>query len=426
MNLRINIDQKEKYEELKYVFENLCVILGFSPVFTNKEYDVYIGNKNDKYCKINLNKDKPKLELFFYLLSGQEEKETKERDVHGRFQPRNSIITKKYKLEDPIINDYALYFKKLFENKGFKAKHFWKNNKKYAVLLTHDVDYAVMNKLPSAIKLFLRFIKSGNMKTLKDIFDVITGKNNYWHFEDYMNLENSKGFRSAFFFATKSNSYLMNFIKRENEVTYNINEKRFKNIIKKLDKEGFEVGLHASYNAYKSINSFVNEKRTLEKLLGSKIHGLRHHYYHFNPQSTEETWECHEKAGFEYDASLAFNEDLGYRRGLAFPFYPYNHEKKKRINLLVFPTSIMDSMLVRKKTTVKDATRRCINLIKSVKKKNGLVVLDWHDADWNTTFLDEVQIKTYINVINYLEKDKEAWVSTPKELAEWWNKRANF
>ena len=82
-------------------------------------------------------------------------------------------------------------------------------------------------------------------------------------------------------------------------------------------------------------------------------------------------------------------------------------------------------MLVRKKTTVAEATRRCIRLIESVKKKNGLVVLDWHDADWNTTFFDEIQIKTYINVLNYLEKDKEVWVATPKELAKWWNKRIN-
>ena len=29
----------------------------------------------------------------------------------------------------------------------------------------------------------------------------------------------------------------------------------------------------------------------------------------------------------------------------------------------------------------------------------------------------------YINILDYLEKDEDAWVTTPKELAEWWNNR---
>ncbi|MBI2646929.1 hypothetical protein HYW99_00460 [Candidatus Woesearchaeota archaeon] len=253
--------------------------------------------------------------------------------------------------------------------------------------------------------------------------DVITGKNNYWHFDEYIELEKNNGFRSTFYFAVKSNHYLVNLIKRENEVTYNINKKKFKSIIKKLNKEGFEIGLHASYDAWRSLYNFVKEKSKLEYILNDKIVGLRHHYWRLNPYNPEETWNFHSEAGFKYDCSLAFNEYLGFRRGLAFPFYPYDSSKKQKMYLIVFSTCIMDTMLIRKKTTVNEATKKCFKLIKGVKKKNGLIVIDWHDAMWNTTFFDDVMIKTYINIIKYFKGDKEVWVTTPRELAEGWGSR---
>ena len=425
MVIRIKIDIKERYNEFKYALENLCIILGVKPLFTEKNYDLYIGNGIDRNCKLKLNKgDTQKIELMYYLLSGQEERDIKERDAHGRLQAANSILAKKYDLKNPLLNDYVLYFKKMFEKNGIKTKPFWKNEKKYAVLLTHDVDYAELHILPSILKLLFRLLKSNNSyKVLKDIKDVITGKNNYWHFDEYIKLEKSNGFRSAFYFAVKSNHYLINLIKRENEVTYNINGNKFKNIIKKLNKEGFEIGLHASYYAWRSLYNFIKEKSKLERILNDKIAGLRHHYWHLNPYNPEETWGFHSKAGFKYDCSLAFNEDFGYRRGLAFPFYPYDHSKKQKINLTLFPTCIMDTMLIRKETTVNEATKRCFKFIENVKKKNGLIVIDWHDAMWNTTFFDDVMIKSYINIINYLKEDEEVWVTTPRELSEWWSSR---
>ena len=76
---------------------------------------------------------------------------------------------------------------------------------------------------------------------------------------------------------------------------YDIQSKKFKSLFNYLGNEGFEVGLHASYFAFKSEESFRKEKQILEDACGQKVSGNRHHYWHLNPEDPESTLLIHEK-----------------------------------------------------------------------------------------------------------------------------------
>ena len=93
--------------------------------------------------------------------------------------------------------------------------------------------------------------------------------------------------------------------------------------------EGWEIGLHASYNAYNG--SLRSEKILLEKYANIEIQGLRHHYWHISPTNAEETLILHNKSGFFYDSSLAFEKIIGFRRGIGLPFFPYSTKTREKI-----------------------------------------------------------------------------------------------
>ena len=61
---------------------------------------------------------------------------------------------------------------------------------------------------------------------------------------------------------------------------------------------GFEIGLHASYNAYRSADHFAEERSLLAKAAASQVNGLRHHFWHMG-RDIEHTLSYHEQAGFQ-------------------------------------------------------------------------------------------------------------------------------
>ena len=67
---------------------------------------------------------------------------------------------------------------------------------------------------------------------------------------------------------------------------YNIHESKLIDIIQKLNKSGWEIGLHGSYNSYKNKDRLAKEKRGLE------------------------TWKIQEEVGFNMIQLLDFRIKL--------------------------------------------------------------------------------------------------------------------
>jgi len=188
-------------------------------------------------------------------------------------------------------------------------------------------------------------------------------RDDYWRFEDIIEMEKAFGVRSTFYFCTFNR---FDKIGHQNDVAYNIRSKKLEDVIKSLDSEGFSIGLHASINQYLYPYSFVASQNYFEGLLRRKVLGIRHHWWNTGPDVIK-TFAHHYKAGFRYDTSLCEEERTGFLDNKMHPYYIGN--------TLEIPTFLEDAhMMYYKNTNFKDFKQWIERLINC----NGVGCIDWH------------------------------------------------
>jgi len=270
------------------------------------------------------------------------------------------------------------------------------------VALTHDVDRTkkTYQYITHSIAGLLKFDFN---PISRSICQILRGENPYWGFDKIIDIEMTFNVRSTFFFLNESISFNL-FSPKNWQLSlgrYNINEPALYEIIQFLDRNGWEIGLHGSYNSFKDENLLRNEKITLERIVGKKIVGIRQHYLNLNKDS----WEKQRNVGLLYDSSWGFNNKLGYKDDKYLPFYPFNDA------FTVFPLVIMDISL----KPVQRIIDQLDYLIDLTEKENGILVVNWH-----TNYFDESEFpefsRTYISII---EKCLERSVAI-KTLSGWY------
>jgi|TARA_B100001971_G_C18261860_1_gene587709 peptidoglycan/xylan/chitin deacetylase (PgdA/CDA1 family) len=268
----------------------------------------------------------------------------------------------------------------------------WPKNKKFAACLSHDVDIAFKYNLIGSLK----EIKNNPKSFFSVLFKAVTKENPYWQFEKIIELEKRFDFRSTFFFCAKRR-----YIK---DPYYNIRNIKIRNIINKLDKEGFEIGLHGSYLSYNNLKYLKEEKSILESVLNKKISGNRQHFLNF----TERTSKILSELDFSYDSSFGDRNKVGFKDGKFFPFY-YG-------KLLEIPINIMDATLFTQYGSFENAWKNLKNLIDLAIKKKALITFNWHQR----VFYDlefKRWGKLYIQILEYL-KNNNAHVDTLGNIAK--------
>jgi len=365
----------------------------------------------------------------FFLLSRQEERIDKRRDKWKLFSGHYTLQKEFGILQYPIVNQYIFLIKKalqeIFDEKQFSKSSLWKDNKKFSVALVHDIDQPFKGDLQSGLNLIkcslnlkLKGAKQGLKMILKDLSRSLKrDKDPYFNFDRYMELENQYGFRSSFNFTACE--------RIENpscDTTYSIYHPKIINAIRSIKQRGWEVGLHGSYQSFLNKERLLEEKTLLEDVYGDKIIGISQHYLRVEH---EKTWKIQQECGFLYDTSLGYNEEIGFRAGIAFPYFPYSFLQSKTIPILLLPLVIMDGVLFQEKGLNPDkAIELCKKLLFRIKENNGFAVILWH-----LRVLDEKDFpgwgKVYAEVLDFLYKE-DAWVTNPGEIAMWWLNRIQF
>ncbi len=339
------------------------------------------------------------------------------KEASGFLKVKNTFLSNQNISHKPLINLYAEFLKKHI-NSDFEFAPMWPDKKKYAVCLTHDVDYPEIIRIIEA----LRFpIKS--LKDFKSIIHILKDPQLFWRFEDWMDFESKKGFKSSFCFCCEKGS-LPEYIFGRPDPFYEIKSDKFKKVIDSIIKNGCDIFLHTSYNAYKSLEKLCEEKRILESITGSKVLGNRHHYFHLNPKDPLETLSFHEKAGFLFDMSISFETLTGFRRGISTPFYPYDYNRKKEIKTLQLPTSLMDSQLYQYLDNHRFWDRNeCIHsLLYNIKKTGGILVTDYHERACDPVIFKD-WFDSYIRIIEEVRSDNCYFTGTASEIYAYFDKR---
>jgi peptidoglycan/xylan/chitin deacetylase (PgdA/CDA1 family) len=284
----------------------------------------------------------------------------------------------------------------------------WPSNRKFAVCLTHDVD---------RVRKTYQYITKGRKGNFLRILRLFDSEDPYWGFPTIMKIEDKFDVRSTFFFLQENKK--INLLKPKEWVLsvgkYRFNDKKVYEIIRLLGRNGWEIGLHGSYESYRDGALLKKEKDELEAVLGNQVIGVRQHYLNLE---IPKTWELQRKAGFLYDASFGFRDRVGFRDGRYQPFRPFDD------SFLEIPLAIMDSALFSNYDSEDEIWRECLSLIKAAEKHKGLLTVLWHQRVFNENEFPGWS-RTYEEIIKECKK-RDAYFGTCRDVVNMWMKNERY
>lgn len=239
----------------------------------------------------------------------------------------------------------------------------------FALCLTHDVDrpYKTYQSIYDAVR----------TRDPSRLEPLLSNENPYWQFEAVMELEKRLGVRSAFYFLNEP-SLFEKPPRRwvdpscwiEHLGRYDLTDPAIVEVIRRLDRGGWEVGLHGSYDSADDEGRLRHEKRTLENVLGHEVRGVRQHHLRLH---SPETWTVHAAMGMAYDTSLGSSTECGFSHGYR-PIRPLDDD------FLVFPLTIMEVGLP---TDTTKAWRECERLLEEARENDAVMTVLWHPRYFN-------------------------------------------
>ena len=308
----------------------------------------------------------------FFMLTRWEEYVSPCRDVHGRFPGKESIAYKFGFLHRPIVNEYAEFLWNLLLKMGFPEK--LRRKREYKVMLTHDVDIvSLRSSLYAYIKSTLGdLLKRKNTKMFfEKIKMYISGDDPYDTFDKIMNISEKHNTKSYFFF-------LKSCKKTKND--FNNKPQEIKKAALRIKSREHNIGFHPSYNTYNNEQLFICEKKLLEEITDIKMEYGRQHFLRFEVPNT---WRIWENAGMKWDSTLSYADIVGFRAGSCYEYYPFDFLKRRKMNLLEIPLTIMEvTLLVYQKVSYTEYLDTIRYYADTVRKYGGTFVYLWH----NTSF----------------------------------------
>ena len=132
------------------------------------------------------------------------------------------------------------------------------------VALTHDVDRTrkTYQYFTHPLKELIKLDLNGLLRQIKSY----SSTNNYWGFNEIIKIETKYNVKSTFFFLNETLPF--NLFKLSNWKLslgrYDITHPEIIKIIKYLDNNGWEIGLHGSFSSYNNKRLLEKEKEVLE------------------------------------------------------------------------------------------------------------------------------------------------------------------
>jgi len=303
---------------------------------------------------------------------------------------------------------------------------------RFFACLTHDIDFVGIRRhkfdhtmwgfvyralIGSAVD-FLRG-KVSFKKLIKNWFAAIKlplvfigVADDFWeHFDEYSNID--VGFGSTFFlipFKNNPGAYIGDKSQYKRSVSYQVDEVAKQ--VKQLMDLGFEVGLHG-IDAWNSSEKGFRELSKIVEVIGHKDIGVRMHwlfYDHTSPSVLEQT-------GFEYDATLGYNDTVGFKNGTSQIFRPIGLSR-----LLEIPLNIQDTALFyprRLNLSENSARQLCTTLLNVVCCYGGVLTLSWHERSLRPERL-------WGDFYRWLLKELQAnnaWIGNARQIVDWFRWR---
>ncbi|HVP11791.1 MAG TPA: hypothetical protein VMV94_11460 [Phycisphaerae bacterium] len=364
-----------------------------------------------------------------FWLTLESERYAAARDGHNRVPAAASLLGTLGLLNRPPIHAYVQLLADRLNSEANCGSPLprWPLGKTFAAALSHDVDAPERsNRVP----LYLKEMVFKNHRPRRHAYwdlcaEIRTrglanacirppSRRPEWDFGEICEIEEACGLRSAFYFAVvpRSLGHLC-------DTTYDSSRSRYRRLYRRLIEGGWEVGLQAGYLTSAGRPSLRLQVDRLARFSGHGIAGVRHHYLQLDPVAPMRTLATHADAGLLYDATVGFNDDLGFRAGIALPYQPYDPQRQGAAPLVELPTGIADMHMPKQYETVSvEAVAEHLRIVRGL---GGLALLNWHVGNWHFA---PAWRDSYCAACRLLAEDADVWVATPREVATWWRQRS--
>lgn len=322
------------------------------------------------------------LKSAFYLLSAYQEYESREKDVHGRYPWTSSIQHRLGITGIPVVNYYFDIILEAFEKfcKLNSLEFRMKERGNPVLFLSHDVDrirkYSLRNLAYVGLQLF--GIKPNNYsvnKRLKNVRDYAKGtllfrKDPYWNFRELLQLESELGIVSTWYFLEKT--------KADNS-KYHFGDINIREMIREIASRGHEIGIHGTLESSEDPVAMSGSIGRLNDICEKPVSGIRQHYlkYHI-PVTTK----IQQNSGIQYDASLGFAEQIGFRNSYALPFRLYDFENGQAFDIWQIPLNVMDvTLLGYMEIPVEEILEAIRPILAEVSRFGAIIAMLWHNCN---------------------------------------------
>ena len=182
--------------------------------------------------------------------------------------------------------------------------------------------------------------------------------------------------------------------------------------LSKLRSLDFEVGVHG-IDAWSDLAAATDELREVAKLTGQAELGVRMHWLYYDVSS----FATLDHAGFVYDASIGYNDAVGFRAGTTQVFRPLSAER-----LLELPLHIQDSALFfpgRMNCTESEALDLCQRILDWTQGLGGVTTLSWHER----SLVPERQWDGAYRWLLAQLRQRGAYVGSARDVVSWFTAR---
>ena len=377
------LDKKNIPGKIKFVKNQFIVEKDIPVIYGDDEFKI---EENEIICGIDI------FASSFFMLTRWEEYVNKKRDLHNRFSATASLAYKYDFLNRPIVNEYIEMLWNMLKYLDSNQK---RKEKKYKLILTHDVDS--LCKLKSCKQVFRTM--GGDLLRRRSIKLALSRisqykkikkrkmKDPYNTFKWLMKESESIGVKSRFYFMSGGVTKYDNDYKIEKAIP----------LIREINKRGHILGFHGSYVSYNNSQEWKKEKILLEEICQCEVKEGRQHFLRFEVPTTWQIWEDN---NMKCDSTLTYPEKEGFRCGTCYEYSVFNILNRKKLKLKEMPLEVMEGSLVNYQNLPPEKVKEKITkLIKRVKKYNGSFVLLWHNSSFNTKLWKRYQ-GIYEEIIN--------------------------
>ena len=364
-----------------------------------------IIKKGDRNCLVRIGPQIFRSTAFLLTQSGMRGslKRQPSPDSYGRLPLTSTMVSQRGYLRTPAVDYYARILEvallEIAASKSLPLIQKWivPGPQRFCICLSHDVDYLAPKPLEMAVSLMFD-IAAGDLRRsvarmilaffyfLSGVFtrnrdqlalvpgrvhQALRGYEPYWRLEEICLSEARQGGTSSFFLLPNED---------RKDSNYSILNLLVGNTIEHLSKAGFEICLHAGFSTAAKPANLGSQKRALERIVGTEVAGVRSHFLRF---SYPDTFWDYVNAGFTYDSSIMFPEEVGYRASTCFPWMLFDMDTKRTLGLVEIPPIIMDRTLRQKKymnLSPTSARSLCSTLLSQVAELHGVLTVIWHNS----------------------------------------------